>query len=112
MILYENIQTYSVYIVKFTINMCLELYETLAKQHSKQGQMLTQKPFLVKGFVISNNTANCISPLVTNGCLHLRLLKEKETKMSTVKTYKIDLTSLDLHKFWVPQNSKHKERRE
>lgn len=53
MILYENIQTYSVYIVKFTINMCLELYETLAKQHGKQGQMLTQKPFLVKGLVIS-----------------------------------------------------------
>lgn len=53
MILYENIQIYSVYIVKFTINMCLELYETLAKQHGKQGQMLTQKPFLVKGLIIS-----------------------------------------------------------
>lgn len=52
MTFYEHVQTCSVYIF-ISINMYLKLYETLAKHHGKQGQIQTQKPFLIKGLVIS-----------------------------------------------------------
>lgn len=52
MTFYEHVQTCSVYIF-ISINMYLKLYETLAKHHGKQGQIQTQKPFSIKGLVIS-----------------------------------------------------------
>lgn len=39
--------------IQFSINVYLEVYETLAKQHGRRVKLLTQKRFPTKGLVTS-----------------------------------------------------------